>query len=122
MPRHQAEFRFYEELNDFLPAAGRKAAIPYAFHGHPAVKDSIEALGVPHSEVDLIVVNGESVGFDYQLQPGDRVAVYPCFEALATGVAQHSIRRRGRIPLPPTWEGPRHRCPPSKSRPASQRS
>jgi uncharacterized protein with PIN domain len=42
----------------------------------------IEALGVPHTEVELVLVNGESVGFDRQLIDGDRVAVYPMFEAL----------------------------------------
>lgn len=82
MKARHAEFRFYEELNDFLPPARRKTTIGYAFDGHPAIKDPIEALGVPHSEVELIVVNGESAGFDYPLQNGDRVAVYPCFEAL----------------------------------------
>lgn len=82
MIRNHAEFRFYEELNDFLPAESRKQTVPYSFDGHPGIKDSIEALGVPHSEVDLIVVNGQSVGFDYQLMAGDRVAVYPCFESM----------------------------------------
>ncbi len=76
-----AEFRFYEELNDFLPLAKRKRALRYEFRGHPGIKDPIEAFGVPHTEVDLIVVNGESVGFDYPLQSGDRVAVYPVFES-----------------------------------------
>lgn len=79
---HAAEFRFYEELNDFLPPEQRKKTVPYRFDGHPGIKDPIEALGVPHVEVDLIVVNGASVGFDYQLRDGDRVAVYPVFEAL----------------------------------------
>ncbi len=41
----------------------------------------IEALGVPHTEVELVLVNGESVGFDRLLVDGDRVAVYPKFEA-----------------------------------------
>jgi len=41
----------------------------------------IEALGVPHTEVELVLVNGESVGFERLLQEGDRVAVYPKFEA-----------------------------------------
>ena len=79
---HAAEFRFYEELNDFLKPEQRQRTVPYRFDGHPGIKDPIEALGVPHVEVDLIVVNGESVGFDYQLQDGDRVAVYPVFESL----------------------------------------
>jgi hypothetical protein len=38
--------------------------------------------GVPHTEVDLILVNGRSVGFDHRLEDGDRVSVYPVFEAL----------------------------------------
>jgi uncharacterized protein with PIN domain len=79
---HRARFRFYAELNDFLPALRRQRDVDYAFDGSPAVKDAIEAQGVPHAEVDLIIVGDESVGFDYRLQPGDRVAVYPVFEAI----------------------------------------
>lgn len=80
MKEHVAAFRFYEELNDFLPRCRRKQEGFYRFNGHPGIKDAIEAQGVPHTEVDLIVVNGTSVGFDYQLGHGDRVAVYPVFE------------------------------------------
>ncbi len=36
---------------------------------------------MPHSEVDLILVNNQSVGFDHGLKDGDRVAVYPVFES-----------------------------------------
>jgi hypothetical protein len=79
---HRAEFRFYEELNDFLPACRRKRAFVHAFRGTPSVKDTIEALGVPHVEVDLILVDGRSVGFDHLLRGGERVAVYPVFERL----------------------------------------
>jgi uncharacterized protein with PIN domain len=75
-------FRFYAELNDFLPVERRFKEILYSFNDHPAVKDSIEALGVPHTEVEVILVNGVSVGFDYQLKDGDRVSVYPVFESL----------------------------------------
>jgi hypothetical protein len=81
-PEHTAEFRFYAELNDFLPPEQRKRTNFYRFSGHPGVKDPIEVFGVPHTEVDLIVINGRSVGFDYQLQAGDHVAVYPVFETL----------------------------------------
>lgn len=81
----RAVFRFYAELNDFLPPARRMVAFAHHFSGQPAIKDVIEALGVPHTEVDLILVNGESVGFEYRLQDGDRVAVYPMFETLDIG-------------------------------------
>ena len=78
----RAEFRFYEELNDFLPTARRKVSFAHAFAGTPAVVDVVEALGVPHTEIDLILVDGASVGFDHRLRGGERVAVYPLFESL----------------------------------------
>jgi uncharacterized protein len=78
----QAEFRFYEELNDFLAPALRKHAFTYAFNGTPSIKDAIEAIGVPHAEVDLVLVDGESVDFSRRLAGGERVAVYPVFERL----------------------------------------
>jgi uncharacterized protein len=46
------------------------------------VKDLIEAMGVPHTEVDLVLVGGRSIDFGHRLQDGDRVSVYPVFEAL----------------------------------------
>ncbi len=81
MKPYLANFRFYEELNDFVGRENYKQTIAYRFGGQPAIKDPIEVLGVPHSEVDLILVNNESVGFDYRLKDGDRVAVYPVFES-----------------------------------------
>ena len=78
----KATFRFYQELNDLLPEGFRKQPIPFRFEVSPSVKDAIEALGVPHVEVDLIVVNGRSVGFGHRLCDGDRIAVYPVFESI----------------------------------------
>ncbi len=75
-----AEFRLYEELNDHLPASRRKRSFACTFKGTPAVKDLIEALGVPHTEIDLILVDGRSVRFSQRLKGGERVAVYPTFE------------------------------------------
>jgi uncharacterized protein with PIN domain len=77
-----ATFRFYEELNDFLARPLRRQSFSCPCARAATAKHMIEALGVPHTEVELILVNGESVGFDHQLQEGDRVAVYPKFEAL----------------------------------------
>jgi uncharacterized protein with PIN domain len=77
-----AEFRFYEELNDYLPAARRKVSFNQSFHGTPSVKDTIQAIGVPHGAIDLILVNGLSVDFTCRLKGGERVAVYPVFERL----------------------------------------
>lgn len=77
-----ATFRFYEELNDFLAPDRRGHEFACACARAATTKHMIEALGVPHTEVELVLVNGESVGFDRLLGDGDRVAVYPKFEAL----------------------------------------
>jgi uncharacterized protein with PIN domain len=82
MNENQAWFRFYEELNDFLLSVNRKTSFLFSFKGNPAVKNAIEELGVPHAEVDMILVNGNSVDFSYRLRNGDRVSVYPVFESL----------------------------------------
>ncbi len=74
--------RFYEELNDFLPSHRRKRDFEIAFELPRSVKDLIESLGTPHVEVDLILVNGVSVGFDHIVGNGDRISVYPVFESL----------------------------------------
>ena len=82
-------FRFYEELNDFLPKHRRKITFEAEFKGKRSIKDMIEALGVPHTEIDLILVDGNSVDFNYILQDEDRVSVYPVFESLnITNVTQ----------------------------------
>ncbi len=74
--------RFYAELNDLLPPEKRQITFAHNFFGQPAVKDLIESLGVPHTEVDLILVGEESVDFSYRVSDGDRISVYPVFEAL----------------------------------------
>jgi hypothetical protein len=81
-PGATATFRFYEELNDFLPPARRKREFSVPCARAATAKHMIEALGVPHTEVEVVLVNGESVGFERLLRDGDRVAVYPKFEAL----------------------------------------
>lgn len=94
--RRRCSFRFYEELNDFLAPALRRREFEHRFEGTPSVKDRIESLGVPHTEVDLILVGGESVGFSRRLTGGERVAVYPVFERLdispVTRLRAHGLR------------------------------
>jgi uncharacterized protein len=80
-----ATIRFYEELNDFLPAEHRKRPFTAFFAEGCSVKALIEDLGVPHTEVDLVLANGESVDFGYRLTDNDLISVYPVFESLDIG-------------------------------------
>jgi uncharacterized protein with PIN domain len=77
--------RFYAELNPFLPARWRQVSFEHVLNEHASVKHVVETLGVPHTEVDLILVNGESVDFAYRVQDGDRISVYPVFESFDIG-------------------------------------
>lgn len=79
MPK--AKLRFYEELNDFLPKYKRKKEFDTEFEKKAFIKDLMESLGVPLSRIDLILVNGKSVDWNYTLEDGDRVSVYPVFES-----------------------------------------
>ncbi|MCF8239913.1 MAG: Mut7-C ubiquitin/RNAse domain-containing protein [Melioribacteraceae bacterium] len=85
----KASFRFYEELNDFLKPILRKKTFEFEFKGNPSVKDVIEAIGVPHTEIDLILVDGKSVGFDHILKDKSQVSVYPVFESFDISKVTH---------------------------------
>jgi uncharacterized protein with PIN domain len=78
----QAWLRFYAELNEFLPPEKRYRAFPVQFYVPPALRDLIESQGVPHSEVDLVLVDGESAALDHIVGDGAWVSVYPVFESL----------------------------------------
>ena len=72
--------RFYEELNDFVKKYPPKEPIDLKYRRKRSVKDLIESLGVPHTEVDLILINGKPVDFSYPVRNGDYISVYPMFE------------------------------------------
>ena len=78
----RAWVRFYAELNDFLPPEDCGRPLLWQFDTSMSVKHVIESFGVPHTEVDLVLVNGESVDFSCRLRDGDRVSVYPVFESI----------------------------------------
>jgi uncharacterized protein with PIN domain len=92
-------FRFYAELNDFLKESRRGIYFSHKVKGFPSVKDAIESLGVPHTDVDMIIVNGEPVNFTYRLKHGDQISVYPVFESndfsdldiIGLSLSQHRI-------------------------------
>lgn len=72
-----AYFQFHAELNDFLPRHKRQVKILYSFTERASIKDTIESLGVPHTEVDCIEVNGKNVDFSYIVRDADNINIYP---------------------------------------------
>jgi uncharacterized protein with PIN domain len=74
-------FRFYAELNTLIPRKDRQGDIKQVFKGRQTVKHLIESLGIPHTEIDLILINGTSVDFSYIPKEGEIISVYPVFES-----------------------------------------
>jgi uncharacterized protein len=89
------DVRAYAELNDFLGPESRGVTVRRPFRSHQTVKDVLEAMGIPHTEVDLILVNGDPEDFSHRPNVGDRIAAYPMFEALDIG----STERLRPVPL-----------------------
>lgn len=73
-------FRFYEELIDYLPQESGKGWVESFAESGTSVGEQIRSYGIPLDEVDLILVNQQSESFNYILQDGDRISVYPVFE------------------------------------------
>ncbi|MDX1414315.1 MAG: Mut7-C RNAse domain-containing protein [Candidatus Promineifilaceae bacterium] len=97
----QAVFRFYAELNELLPHALRHKAFAHPIHDSTqSVKHLVEANGVPHTEVDLILANGDPVPFSYLVQPGDRISIYPTFRKLSI---QSQVKLRPAYKKPPRF-------------------
>ena len=74
--------RFYEELNSHLPAHLRKRDFELESEEGTTIQSIIESLGVPAGEVDLILANGRSVGFEHEAKSGERISIYPVFESI----------------------------------------
>jgi len=74
--------RLYEELSDHLPPPNRKRDLELELAEGSTAGSLLDGLEIPAEGVDLILCNGESVGLSHTLHQGDRVSVYPVFEAM----------------------------------------
>lgn len=77
-----ASIRCYAELNDYLPPDRRQVSFPWPVTHRPRLEEVVAALRVPPERIDVALVNGGSTSLSHRLAPGDRVALYPVFEAL----------------------------------------
>jgi uncharacterized protein len=75
--QYSASFLFEGELEVFLSKSEKNRVMSYHFNEHPSIKDAIEAIGIPHTEVDTIIVSGSTVSFNYLLKNNDEVHVHP---------------------------------------------
>lgn len=86
-----ARFEFPPELSALLRHSLRGGEFVYEFNGPQTAKHLIEALGIPHTEVGALTVNGESRGLGYLVQDGDHLQAFAC---------QYDPANRGRLTPP----------------------
>ncbi len=96
-----ARFCFHGELEDFLAPARRGVEFPCLCAREATAKHMIEALGVPHTEVGRILVNGIVAGFTQRLRDGDRVEVDPA-------AAGRGDSAQPPLPVPPRFIADAH--------------
>lgn len=73
---YNVKLKFFDGLNDFLDTKLREKSFPFSFYNRRSVKDLVESFGIPHVEVDLILVNERSEDFSYIVCNGDEIKVY----------------------------------------------
>jgi len=71
--------KFYDSLNKLLKKERRDKELSLELKLRQSAKDLIEALGVPHTEVGMIVIDGKREEFSFILKDGQKIEVYPAF-------------------------------------------
>ncbi len=95
-----AYFRFYGDLNDFLPPTSRQKICSYQFWGNPTLREACAAQGIAPPEIFFILINKEPVAPGYNLQGGERVAVYPRWRSISL---PETLEQQPTIPDPPCF-------------------
>jgi len=71
------EVHFYGDLPLFVRPRRGRTVVERQLREKTSVKDAIEACGVPHPEIDLILVNQQPVDFTNLLQSAATIEVFP---------------------------------------------
>ena len=81
---------FFGDLDFFLGSKFRSQPIERRLSERTSIKDVIESCGVPHPEVDAILVNGQAVvGFEHTLVSDAEVKVFPVANRDTFGTNKH---------------------------------
>ena len=77
MKSFKVRLRFHGDLIVFLRSRADDAVIERPLAEKTSIKDIIESCGVPHPEVDLILVDEQTVDFNHTLATDTKVEVFP---------------------------------------------
>jgi uncharacterized protein with PIN domain/sulfur carrier protein ThiS len=86
--------RLFAGLNFFVPKRLKQRTIQLPLYKNQSVKDLIESVGVPHTEFEMVVVNGDIVNLSYHVNENDHISVYPRFFQLENPKCQEMGLKR----------------------------
>src|SRR5512133_1464719 len=69
--------RLHGGLLQVVPARKRRGEIAYPFNDHPSLKHLVESLGIPHTEIGEVRVDGQPAGLDDPAQDGSAIDLFP---------------------------------------------
>ena len=73
----RVRLKFHDDLTFFLKSKTRREVVKRNLGQKTSVKDVVESCGVPHPEVDLILVNREPVDFSHAIVKDADIDLYP---------------------------------------------
>jgi uncharacterized protein len=82
---------FHGDLDFFLRSKSTRF-VERILSERRSIKDAIESCGVPHTEVDLILINREPVGFSRVLEGDAEIEVYPMVAERCTFFPQNRLQ------------------------------
>jgi len=84
--------RLFGELNYFLK--DNQIFREISFKDRQTIKDILEGIKIPHTEVYLILKNNQAIDLDYLVQDGDLISVYPVFKDIDIEDSISTIRKK----------------------------
>jgi len=92
----EIKITFNDELVDFFSKTSRKKVTKFIDGERRSVKDLIESVGIPHTELGQILVNGKSVDFSFVIQEQCQIDVYP-FKILNHSAGDFILKKKFRF-------------------------
>ena len=71
------ELLFQGEVNDLLGRQQAETLYRIPLRRRTSIKDLVESLGLPHTEVGHLEADGSPIGWDHRPGPGERIRVAP---------------------------------------------
>jgi molybdopterin synthase sulfur carrier subunit len=75
----EVEVRIYATLRKYVPGLGIGEKLRLSLSDSTTLNQLVERLGIPRSEIKVIMVNNyaQPTNYDYVLADGDRLAIFP---------------------------------------------